>query len=101
MRANCGTVISVVWQYFYFEEEKGAGTGSFQCDSAISFGNVNLYMYAHRNRPLSTEVDFLPDSPPSYHSATSPVTYPPQRVRLLSDVNVYNDYFSADQHYER
>ena len=69
--------------------------------TAISFGNVNQYMYAHRNRPLSTEVDFLPDSPPSYHSATRPVTYPPQRVRLLSDVNVYNDYFSADQHYER
>ena len=34
-----------------------------------------------------------------YHSASSLVTYQPQHLLLLSDVNVA-DYFSADQHYE-
>jgi hypothetical protein len=34
------------------------------------------------------------------HSASSPVTYQPQRTRLLSDAMSLEDYFSADQHYE-
>ena len=39
---------------------------------------------------------FASDSRLSYRSASSPVTYQPQHIRLLSDVNVFGGHLMAN-----
>ena len=80
---RCGTLRSIAWAF-------PTSSGELFLD------NDRCYAYNDRRRQGKLFF-FASDSRLSYHSASSPVTYQPQRTQLLSDVNVFGGLFLSDK----